>query len=173
MLQAVLAQLESEGIATQLVEMGRQGLKGCVACYTCKERLNRRCVFDNDPVNEWIELIANSEGLLLGSPTYFSNPTASMQAFIERVGLVSRVNGQMFERKVAAAVTAVRRQGAVSTFDAMNHLFFANGMIVPGSNYWNLAIGKDPGDVESDEEGMETMRVLGKNMAWLLKKLHE
>jgi multimeric flavodoxin WrbA len=172
MLAAVLGQLESEGITTKLVEMGRQGLKGCVACYTCKERLNRRCVFDNDPVNEWIELISNSEGLLLGSPTYFSNPTASMQAFIERVGLVARVNGQIFSRKVAAAVTAVRRQGAVSTFDSMNHLFFANEMIVPGSNYWNLAIGKDPGDVESDEEGMETMRVLGRNMAWLLKKLH-
>jgi multimeric flavodoxin WrbA len=110
--------------------------------------------------------------MVLGSPTYFANVTAEMKALIDRAGLVNVANGRFLERKVGAAVVAVRRAGAVPTFDALNHFFQSTHMIVPGSSYWNLAIGREIGDVEGDEEGMATMENLGKNIAWLLGKLH-
>jgi multimeric flavodoxin WrbA len=94
-----------------------------------------------------------------------------MKAFIDRCGFVAKANGDMFRRKVGAAVVAVRRAGAIHGFDSMNHLFTISQMIIPGSSYWNVGVGLEPGDVEKDEEGMRTMRVLGENMAWLLRKL--
>jgi multimeric flavodoxin WrbA len=94
-----------------------------------------------------------------------------MKALIDRACLVARANGSMLRRKVGAAVVAVRRAGATHAFDTMNHFFLINEMMVPGSSYWNIAIGRDPGDVEKDEEGMKTMDALGRNMAWLLKKV--
>jgi multimeric flavodoxin WrbA len=95
-----------------------------------------------------------------------------MKALIERAGFVARVNGDMLQRKVGAAVVAVRRGGAIHAFDTINHFFFISQMVVPGSSYWNMGIGHKPGDVEQDAEGIQTMETLGKNMAWVLKKLH-
>ena len=115
--------------------------------------------------------MVEADGIIIGSPTYFSNVTTEIKALIDRAGLVSIANGHMLKRKVGLAVVAVRRAGAVNTFDAINKFFLINQAIVPGSVYWNLGIGLDKGDVESDEEGMNTMQVLGENMAWLLKKL--
>jgi multimeric flavodoxin WrbA len=112
-----------------------------------------------------------ADGIILGSPTYFSNMTSEMKALIDRAGLVGRANGDLFKRKIGAAVVAVRRAGAVNTFDALNHFFFIEQMIVPGSIYWNLGVGRGVGDVQEDEEGIETMKVLGKNMAWIIKKV--
>jgi multimeric flavodoxin WrbA len=106
------------------------------------------------------------------SPTYFADITPELKALIDRAGMVARANGDMFQRKVGAAVVTMRRAGAIHAFDSINHFFFVGQMIVPGSSYWNIGIGHAIGEAENDAEGMATMTTLGKNMAWLLKKLH-
>lgn len=115
--------------------------------------------------------MAEADGIILGSPTYFSMMTPELKALIDRAGYVARANGDLFQRKVGAAVVAVRRAGGMPTFDAINHFFLISQMIVPGSSYWNIGVGSKPGDVSKDEEGLETMDTLGGNMAWLLKRL--
>jgi len=114
-----------------------------------------------------------ADGILLGSPTYFADITSEMKALIDRAGFVGRSNGDLFQRKVGAAIIAVRRAGAIHAFDSINHFFLISQMIIPGSCYWNVALGREKGDVERDEEGMKTMAVLGQNMAWLLKRVCE
>jgi multimeric flavodoxin WrbA len=113
-----------------------------------------------------------ADGMVLGSPVYFADATAGIKALIERCGMVSAANGGLFTRKVGAAVAAVRRAGAIRAFDTMNYLFQHGQMIVVGSSYWNVGIGRNPGQVKDDAEGLQTMETLGKNMAWLLKKIH-
>jgi multimeric flavodoxin WrbA len=114
-----------------------------------------------------------ADGIILASPTYFADVTAEIKALIDRAGYVAKANPDMFKRKIGAAVVAVRRAGAIHAFDTLNHFFLISQMIVPGSSYWNIGIGRAIGDVEQDEEGLETMRILGRNMAWLLKKTRE
>jgi len=138
----------------------------------CFENKDQRCANNKDVLNECLEKMIEADGIILGSPTYFSNVSTEMKALIDRAGLVAIANGHMFKRKIGAAVVAVRRAGSVSVFDAINYFFFINQLIVPGSIYWNMGIGYEKGDVEKDEEGIQTMKVLGENMAWLLKKLH-
>ena len=171
LLRIVLGELQREGVKTEYVEMAGKRVRGCTACYRCVDRQDGRCVLDDDPVNEWIEKMIVSEGILLGSPVYFADLSASMKALIERAGMVARANGDLLRRKVGAAVVAVRRAGAVHTFDSMNHFFLISQMIIPGANYWNVGIGREKGEVEGDVEGRGTMEVLGKNMAWILRAL--
>ncbi len=166
----VFRELEAEGIATELVEMSGCRLRGCCACFTCKDRQDRRCVLNDDPLNEYLEKMFAADGIILASPTYFSNMTPEIKALIDRAGMVARANGYLLRRKVGASVVAVRRAGAVHVFNSMNLFFFIEQMIVPGSSYWNLGMGRGEGEVENDDEGRETMQVLGRNMAWLLKK---
>lgn len=166
-------ELEKEGIETELVQLAGSKIQGCNACYKCFENKDERCAVESDVVNECIEKMAEADGIILGSPTYFADITTDMKALIERVGFVARANGDMFRRKVGAAVVAVRRAGAIHTFDSLNHFFFISQMIVPGSSYWNIGVGREIGDVEKDEEGKETMKNLGQNMAWVLKKIRE
>lgn len=170
LIKRVFDVLQKEGIETELVQLRGKKLKGCIACYKCFENLDKRCAVTNDDMNECIGKMMEADGILLGSPTYFSNMTSEMKALIDRAGLVGTANGGTYKRKVGAAVVAVRRAGSVSTFDAINHFFLYGQMVVPGSCYWNVSIGLNPGDVESDEEGMNIMKVLGENMAWLMKK---
>ena len=172
LINLVLEELTKEGIETEVVQVGGKKIRGCIACFKCLENLNQRCAVDNDILNECIEKMLEADGILLGSPVYFTDVTAEMKALIDRAGMVGATNGYMYKRKVGAAVAAVRRAGSVHTLDTMNHLFQYHQMIVPGSTYWNLAIGMMPGDVEKDEEGVGTMQTLGQNMAWLLKKLN-
>jgi multimeric flavodoxin WrbA len=127
---------------------------------------------EKDIVNECLEKMLEADGILLGSPTYFADVSAGMKALIERCGMVSRANEDMFKRKVGAGVVAVRRAGGTNVFNSMNYFFLISQMIIPGSSYWNLGIGRQPGDVNNDAEGVQTMKNLGKNMAWLLKKIH-
>ena len=122
-------------------------------------------------VNQWVEQIAGADAILLGSPTYFADMTADMKAFIDRVGFVARANGNLFARKIGAAVVAQRRGGAVNVQDSINHLFLMSRMIVPGSTYWNFGVGRDPGEVANDQEAMDNMRDLGETIVWLLKHL--
>ena len=122
-------------------------------------------------VNGCIEKMRQADGIILASPTYFADVTTEMKALIDRGGFVSRANGNFLRRKVGAAISVARRAGAIHAFDTMNHFFLISEMIVPGSNYWNVAIGREKGEVEKDAEAVRTMKILGENMAWLLKKM--
>jgi multimeric flavodoxin WrbA len=168
----VLAELETEGIQTELVQLAGKKIRGCIACYKCWKNKDKQCSVKNDFANECIGKMTEADGIILGSPTYFSDVTTEMKALIDRAGFVSRANDFLFKHKVGAAVVAVRRAGATHVFDTINHLFLIGQMIVPGSIYWNIGMGREKGEVEKDEEGIQTMKILGQNMAWLLKKLH-
>ena len=128
------------------------------------------CSIKKDVLNECIDKMIDADGIILASPTYFTDVSTEMKALIDRAGFVAKANDSMFKRKIGAAVVAVRRAGSIHAFDALNHFFFISQMIVPGSSYWNMGIGSEKGDVAKDEEGIQTMRVLGENMAWLLRK---
>jgi multimeric flavodoxin WrbA len=162
--------LQAGGIDTELVQVGGTNIRGCTACMKCAEKLDRRCVNKSDIANDCIAAMEGADGIILGTPTYFADLTPETKALIDRAGFVARMNGNMLRRKVGAAVVAVRRAGAVHAFDSINHFFLLSEMIIPGSIYWNLGIGRAEGEVSADEEGMRTMQVLGENMAWLLKK---
>ncbi len=172
LIRRVFSVLEREGIETELIQLAGEEIRGCMACGTCRKIQNKQCKIVNDNVNLYIEKMTSADGIILGSPTYFSMMTSEMKALIDRAGFVGRSNGDLFKRKVGAAVVAVRRAGGIPTFDAINHFFLISQMIVPGSSYWNVGIGLARGDVEKDEEGLKTMDDLGKNMAWLIKKLN-
>jgi multimeric flavodoxin WrbA len=167
----VLNELEREGIATEMIQLAGNTIRGCTACRTCFEKKNQRCVIENDIVNDCIAKMIAADGIIFGSPVYFSDLTAELKALIDRSGFVGGANGDLYRRKVGAAVVAVRRAGAIHTFDSINHFFLKNQMIVPGSSYWNIGIGREKGEVEKDAEGVQTMKTLGQNMAWLLKKI--
>jgi len=173
LIRHVFQELETEGIETELIQLSGSKIHGCIACMKCFENKDQRCSVKDDLTNDCIEKMLDAEGIILGSPTYFANVSTEMKALIDRAGMVSRANGDMLARKVGAAVVAVRRAGAIHVFNSINHFFFIGQMIVPGSSYWNLGMGRQKGEVESDEEGIQTMKVLGINMAWLLKKLEE
>jgi multimeric flavodoxin WrbA len=171
LLRYVLGELEAEGIETELVQLAGSKIHGCVACRTCSTRKDGHCGQTNDDGNAFIDKMAAADGILLGSPTYVSDVSPEIKALVDRACMVGMANGGIFRRKVGAAVIAVRRAGAIHAFDSLNHFFLISQMIVPGSSYWNIGIGREAGDVEKDEEGIRTMKVLGQNMAWLLKKL--
>jgi multimeric flavodoxin WrbA len=172
LLNVVLDELRKEGIETELVALAGKDVPGCRACYQCFEKADGHCAVTGDIVNDCIDKMHAADGILLGSPTYFSNVTAGMKALIERAGMTSRANQHLLKRKVGAGVVAVRRAGAMHAFSSLNFFFLISQMIVVGSNYWNIGIGREAGEVEKDIEGVQTMKVLGQNMAWLLKKLH-
>jgi multimeric flavodoxin WrbA len=171
LIRRVLAVLENEAIQTEFIQLAGQQIHGCTACGVCGKIKNRECKIVNDNINSYIAKMVEADGIILGSPTYFSMMTSEMKALIDRAGFVARSNDDLFQRKVGAAVVAVRRAGAIPTFDAINHFFLISQMIVPGSSYWNIGVGREKGDVEKDHEGLETMDTLGRNMAWLIKKL--
>jgi len=172
LVEYVFEELEKEGISTELVQLAGKHPHGCIACYQCFKRKDRRCAVESDCINECIEKMEAADGIILASPTYFADLSTELKALIDRTGMVSRANGDMYRRKVGAAVVARRRGGAIHVFDSINHFFTIGQMIIVGSSYWNIGVGREKGEVAGDEEGVETMRTLGKNMAWLLKKIH-
>lgn len=171
LVRRVFGELEEAGISTELIQLAGQEVRGCIACFRCFQNKDRKCAMMGDYVNECIEKMDEADGIILASPTYFASVTTELKAIIDRAGLVAIANDNMFARKVGAAVVSARRGGAVTTFDTINHFFFIEEMVVPGSSYWNFAMGLHPGEVEDDEEGMKTMGALGRNMAWLMKKI--
>ena len=173
LVNAVFKELKKEGIKTELVQLAGKNIRGCTACGKCFEKQDKRCVVNNDSLNDCIGKMLDSDGIILASPTYFADVSADMKALIERAGFVAKANDDMFRHKAGAAVVAVRRGGAIHAFDTINHFFFISQMIVPGSSYWNVGIGLAPGDVKTDDEGIATMKTLGANMAWLIKKIQE
>jgi multimeric flavodoxin WrbA len=172
LINTVLTELEKENIKTELVQIGAKNIHGCIACYKCFENKDRRCAVTSDMLNTCIEKMLAADGIILGSPTYFADMATDLKALIDRAGMVAKANGDMYRRKVGAAVVVARRAGSVHTFDSINHFFTIGQMIIPGSSYWNVARGRDKGEVKKDDEGLRTMEILGQNMAWLLKKLN-
>ena len=172
LLRKVLSPIACAGIDTELVQVGGMCIRGCAACGHCADAQNKRCVIDDDIGNACIEKMLGADGIVMGSPTYFSGMTAELKALIDRAGFVSVVNGRLFSRKVGAAVAVHRRGGAVNVVDSINHMFLMSRMIVPGSTYWNFGVGLQPGDVEDDAEAIDNMRDLGETIAWLIKSLH-
>ncbi len=170
-IQVVFEELKREGIKTELIQLGGSDIKACRACFKCYEKKNKKCI-QEDVFNLFMEVMTEAEGIIIGSPTYFSNVSTEVKAFIDRAGLVAIANDYLLRRKVGAAVVAVRRAGATHVYSSINFFFGINEMIIPGSSYWNLGIGMEPGDVLKDKEGIGTFRDLGQNMAWLLHKLH-
>lgn len=173
LIKRVFKELENEGIKAELIQLAGQKISGCIGCGKCSINKNKRCAVTDDLVNEYIGEMVKADGIIIGSPTYFADCTAGAKALIERAGMVSRANDNMLMHKVGAAVIAVRRGGAIHVFDTINHFFTISEMIIVGSLYWNVGIGRQIGEVEQDEEGLNTMAILGKNMAWLLNKIHK
>jgi multimeric flavodoxin WrbA len=170
LLNTVLAEIAAEGIGTEIVHLAGKPIQGCIACFQCFENKDRRCAVTKDVLNECLEKMDAADGILLGSPTYFADVSAGMKALIERSGMVGRANPDLFRRKVGAGVVAVRRAGAFHAFSSLNAFFLIGEMIVPGSSYWNIGRGREPGEAAGDEEGIRTMRDLGRNMVWLLAR---
>lgn len=172
LIQHAFAALNETGIETEEISLAGKQIRGCTACYQCFANKDKRCVLKNDCINDAVAKMEAADGIILASPTYFADMTAEMKALIDRCGMVSRANGDLFRRKAGAAIVAVRRAGAINVFDSINHFFLIGQMIVPGSIYWNVGIGREIGDVRQDEEGLKTMQVLGENMGWLLTALN-
>ena len=167
-IRVVLQELEKEHIETDILHIGNKNVHGCIACGACLSKGDLRCVID-DGMNDWIEKMVEAVGIILGSPVYFSGVNGTMKSFLDRAFFVAAVSGRPFRHKVGAAVVAVRRSGGVATFEQLNNYLCFSEMLIPGSNYWNVIHGMVPGEAPGDEEGVQTMRVLGQNMAWLLK----
>lgn len=170
LIHRVLEELQKEGIETELIQLAGQSIEPCRACWACGGQKN--CVHKKDSFRDIFEKMKEADGILLGSPVYSANISAKMQALLERAAVVCDMNPGLLTHKAGAAVTAARRGGALHAADAMNHFFLNHEMIVPGSSYWNMAYGQLPGDVEKDMEGLSNMANLGKNMAYLLKRLN-
>ncbi len=172
LLDLVLSELREAGVGTEMVQLAGKSIHGCLACRKCYARKDGRCAQKNDDGNMLIEKMIEADGILLGSPTYVTDVSPEIKALIDRACMVTRANSSLLRRKVGAAVVAVRRAGATHAFDTLNHFFLISEMIVPGSSYWNIGVGREKGEVRNDSEGVETMKTLGRNMAWLLKKIH-
>ncbi|MDO4732912.1 MAG: flavodoxin family protein [Bacillota bacterium] len=164
-LKEVAASLEKEGVETELLYLGREPMAGCIACAACSS--SGRCVFD-DRVNELLGRLEEFQGIVLGSPVYYAGPAGQLCAFLDRLFYASR--GRM-AGKLGAAVVSCRRGGASAAFDRLNKYFGISHMHTVGSQYWNQVHGFSPEDVRKDEEGLQTMRSLGQNMAWLLRNM--
>jgi multimeric flavodoxin WrbA len=171
LLRKALAPIAAAGIDTELVQVGGTNLHGCRACGACAKLKNQHCGCTDDPLNAFLDKMIASDGILLGSPSYFCGLTAEMKALIDRAGYVAAVNGRMFARKLGAGIAAHRRAGGTHVMEALNHMFLMNRMIVPGSTYWNFGVGREPGDVVHDKEALANMQDLGETFVWLLRKI--
>jgi multimeric flavodoxin WrbA len=172
LIEAVLAPLRAAGIRTETINLAGQTISGCTACEACAATEDRQCSIVDDPVNAIIEKLASADAIVVGSPVYSAGVTSATKALLERVGYVSRWNGDFLKRKVGIAVVAAARGGALPALDQIQHFFFVRQLIIPGSAYWALGYGRAPGDVLGDTAALENMATLGKNAAWLLRKLH-
>ena len=161
----VAGALEKEGIETEIFQVGTKPISGCLACGACMK--TGRCVI-NDTVNEFLAKVETADGFVFGSPVHFASASGALTSFMDRV-FYGR--GNLFAYKPAAAVMSCRRGGATATFEQINKYFTISNMPVVGSQYWNMVHGNNPDEVKQDLEGLQTMRTLGRNMAWLLKSI--
>lgn len=168
-LETVAEVLRTEGIETEILCLGKANIRACIGCRRCYELKNNTCVFNDDCANEFIAKMIDADGIILASPTYFAGITGNMKGFLDRAFYVHAANGSLFRHKAGAAVTVARRAGATGAIDQLNKYLLYGEMILATSNYWDLAYGRAPGEAAKDPEGMQTMRVLAGNLAWILK----
>lgn len=161
--------LEKEGFETEIVQLGNKPVRGCIACNVCQKKNNGRCTFDDDICNLISEKAETADAFVFGSPTYYGQPNGALLAVIQRL-LYS--NGKAFRQKPVANIAVCRRGGASAAYQTMNMAFEMLNMPIVTSQYWNIAYGAAPGESKQDLEGMQTMRTMARNMAWILKKIH-
>jgi multimeric flavodoxin WrbA len=157
-----------EGAETELISLAGKEIKPCDACLTCRTTMECKIQDDFEPI---FEKMAEADGLILASPVYFSSATPQIKALIDRAGYVSIARKRVFENKVGGPIVVARRAGHNFTFAQLLFFFLHQGMIVPGSTYWNVAFGREPGEVAKDEEGVRTVANFGRKLAWLAKIL--
>lgn len=162
-----LETLKKEGIDVELIPLDDKRIAPCEACNACAELFN--CNIEDDFQDIFEKMVA-ADGIIVGSPVYFGSATPQVMALLDRAGYIG-IKTRAFEHKVGAAIAVARRAGANFTFAQLNYFFFINGMIVPGSTYWNVGYGLNPESVKEDDEAIRTVQNLAKNMAWLLKKI--
>lgn len=167
----VMAELEREGIETEIIHVGNQKIRGCMGCGQCFKNKDEKCVFGDDKVNEWIQAMKDADGIILGSPVHYAGVAGTMKSFLDRAFYVGGANGNMFRHKVGASLAAVRRSGGIPTIEQLNKYLDYAEMVMAKSNYWTVIHGAAPGEVLQDQEGVQIMRLLGKNMAWIMKSL--
>ena len=161
--------LEQQGIETEVVQIGVKAVRGCIACGQCRVKQLGRCVFDDDVCNRIVEKLDDADALIVGSPVYFASPNGTLLSLLDRL-FYSNLHTD-WTMKVGASVSIARRGGATTTMDVLNNYFLKTNMPVVPSQYWSIAHGTDPGEVVRDEEGMQTMRQLGLNMAFMIKSI--
>lgn len=166
-IRLVTQELLDKNVDVEIIQVGNRCIAGCRHCGTCIRNQNEQCVVHDD-INGWIQIMKQADGIILGSPVHYADISATMKAFLDRAFYVG-ANQFLFRHKVGAAVVALRRAGGIAAFDQLNHYLQYAEMVIPGSNYWNLIFGRLPGEVLQDEEGVQIMRVLGKNMLYLLQ----
>jgi len=165
----LLREIEKEGIETELIPLSAKAIHGCIACYKCFENKDQRCAVKKDAANEYIEKMKTAQGIILGSPSYFQDVTAETKALIDRAGFVGLANGRMYKNKIGASISCFRRTGGLHTVETMNHFFLSNEFIIAGRA---MSVARDKGDVEKDEEGIQSAQTLGQRIAWIAKKLY-
>lgn len=165
-LDTMAAELQSEGIETELVQVGNQAIHGCIACGYCRTSADHRCVFKDDLVNETAQKLREADGFILGAPTYYAGIAGAMKCFLDRVFYTS---SSYFRFKVASGVAVVRRCGGLDTLHQLNNFLGLGETITPPSQYWLVGYGMDKGELAQDAEGMQTLRKHARAFAWLLK----
>lgn len=172
LIQTVFSELNRQGIDTEMISLSGQNIRGCTACRACMKLKNKQCIMTDDFFNVCLGKMIAADGIILGSPVYSAGVTSQIKAVIDRASIVLAANRGLLKYKVGAAVIAARRGGAISAFDTLNHFLHSKEMFLVGSTYWNMVYGNTIGEVEQDQEGMDNMKNIGENMAWLLKKIH-
>ena len=168
-LQEIAAQLQKHGLQTEIYQIGTRPVRMCINCGGCRRNGGKGCVFDDDPCNEIAQKMAEADALVVGAPVYYGQPNGGVLAVMQRLFFSS---GQLVQNKPAAAVAVCRRGGATASLQTLNMMFEMMNMPVVTSQYWNIVYGSAKGEAKLDTEGMQTMRTLGNNMAWLLEKIH-
>ena len=163
-----LSVLESQGLEVEMVKLGGLEIKPCDGCLACRQL--KDCKIRDDFQQVYAKMVA-ADGIIIGSPVYFAGPTPQVLSLLHRAGYLSMAQGRVFDRKVGGPIVVARRAGETTAFTQLLMFFLHQGMIVPGSTYWNVAFGRAPGEVENDKEGMETVRNFAANVAWTLGKL--
>lgn len=171
MINIVLEEIRRAGYETELIQLAGEDIAPCKACFACARKGN--CVFGDDRFQELYRKMTEADGILLGSPTYSADVSATLKAVMERASVVCDNNRGMFRHKVCGAIAVARRAGTMNVLDTLNHFFLNKEVFLVGSTYWNVAYGRLPGEALHDEEGVETMKHLGQHMAWLLEKINE
>ena len=168
-LDAISEVLEAEGIRAERMDVGGERLHGCSGCGACRQKANRKCRLDDDGLNDRLETLFAADGIILGSPVYYAGINGALKSFLDRAFFVAGANGSLFRHKAGASLVAVRRAGAATALDQLNKYLSICEMFIATGNYWSMVYGRAPGEAAGDAEGMQCARVLGANLAWLLK----